>query len=105
MYLMKSQYFEALHEQKKYGRDSEKLSLKYDDLRQYMCKNPEDRNVGRYLEGKGFVSLAGVEGKVKLPVFITTQDGYTLAVSETDLKNIKEDKIKIRRRTGTLKFD
>lgn len=106
MCVMNEKYFEALREQqKKYGAASEKLSLRFDDLRQYMCKAPENRNVGRYLEGRGFVSLAGVEGKVKLPVFITTLDGYTLAVSETDLKNIKEGKVKVRRRSGTLKFD
>lgn len=70
-----------------------------------MCKDPDERNVGRYLEGQGFVSLAGVEGKMKPPLFVNTTDGFTLAVSETDLANIKAGKVRERRRRGTLKFD
>lgn len=104
MYVNK--YFDALREQrKKYGQNVENIGLKYDELRQFMCKIPEERNVGRYLEGQGFVSLAGIEGKVKPPLFINTTEGYTLAVSETDLANIKAGRVRIKRRTGTLKFD
>jgi hypothetical protein len=99
-------YFNALRQQNtKYSQDAENIELNYEELRLYMCKNPEERNVGRYLEGQGFVSFAGVEGKVKLPLFINTKDGCTLALSETDLSNIKTRKVKIRRRSGTLKFD
>ncbi len=101
-----SKYFDALKEQrKKYGQNAEDIEHSYDGLRQFMCKIPEVRNVGRYLEGQGFVSLAGVEGKVKSPLFINTTDGYTLAVSETDLANIKAGRVRVRRRSGTLKFE
>lgn len=99
-------YFNALREQrKKYGSNAENIHLSYDELRQFMCKTPEERNVGRYLEGQGFVSLAGLEGKVKSPLFINTTDGYTLAVSETDLANIRAGRVRVRSRSGTLKFD
>lgn len=101
-----SKYFDALREQRrKYGTNAENIELSYDELRQFMCKIPEERNVGRYLEGQGFVSLAGLEGKVKSPLFINATDGYTLAVSETDLANIRAGRVRVRRRSGTLKFE
>ena len=99
-------YFESLKAQmRKYEGRSQMKELTYENLKLYMCNDPESRNVGRYKEGEGFVALSGIEGKIKPPVFITTIDGYTLAISETDLRRIESGRIREKRRSGTLQFD